>query len=167
MERSNTGCTVKDVPAAEFVTTYAAHLKRVGHLEIPPWVDTIKTAPRKELAPYDPDWLYIRIGKCHTHLSISLLALSLFLSIYLPKSNMKNKRTINSVHCAQTVHPRRYWDGRVPEDLWRPQETWHEAITQFEGVWRSHSLRPATARGSRRRGEGRRWSSSPHNQGSS
>lgn len=63
MERTNSGCTVKDVPAAEFVTTYAAHLKRVGLVEIPPWVDTIKTASRKELAPYDPDWLYIRIGK--------------------------------------------------------------------------------------------------------
>lgn len=64
MERTSNGCTVKDVPPAEFVTTYAAHLKRVGLIEIPPWVDTIKTAPRKELAPYDPDWLYIRIGTC-------------------------------------------------------------------------------------------------------
>lgn len=62
MERSNAGCTVKDVPAAEFVNTYAAHLKRVGTIELPPWVDTIKTAPRKELAPYDQDWFYIRIA---------------------------------------------------------------------------------------------------------
>lgn len=60
---ASTGCTVKDVPPAEFVTTYAAYLKRVGQVEIPPWVDTIKTAPRKELAPYDQDWFYIRIGK--------------------------------------------------------------------------------------------------------
>lgn len=63
MERPATGCTVKDVPAAEFVTTYAAYLKRVGLVEVPAWVDTIKTAPRKELAPYDQDWFYIRIGK--------------------------------------------------------------------------------------------------------
>lgn len=56
------GCTVKDVPPAEFVTTYAAHLKRVGQVELPSWVDTIKTAPRKELAPYDQDWFYVRIG---------------------------------------------------------------------------------------------------------
>lgn len=62
MERTPTGCTVKDVPPAEFVTTYAAHLKRVGQVELPSWVDTIKTAPRKELAPYDQDWFYIRIG---------------------------------------------------------------------------------------------------------
>lgn len=65
MERTPTGCTVKDVPAAEFVNTYATHLKRVGMIEIPPWVDTVKTASRKELAPYDPDWLYIRIGSSY------------------------------------------------------------------------------------------------------
>lgn len=62
MERASTGCTLKDVPAAEFVTMYAAHLKRVGLVELPPWVDTVKTAPRNELAPYDQDWFYIRIG---------------------------------------------------------------------------------------------------------
>lgn len=63
MERASGGCTVKDVPAAEFVSTYASHLKRVGLVEIPSWVDTVKTGSRKELAPYDPDWLYTRIGK--------------------------------------------------------------------------------------------------------
>lgn len=54
---------MKDVPAAEFISTYAAYLKRVGLVELPSWVDTVKTAPSKELAPYDQDWLYIRIGK--------------------------------------------------------------------------------------------------------
>lgn len=82
MERTG-GCTVKDVPAAEFVSTYASHLKRVGLIEIPSWVDTIKTAPRKELAPYDPDWLYTRIGMFHLSLpplfSLALLAVLLFM----------------------------------------------------------------------------------------
>lgn len=76
MERAPTGCTVKDVPPAEFVTTYAAYLKRVGTVELPPWVDTIKTASRKELAPYDQDWFYIRIGKSmapHTRFSFASL----------------------------------------------------------------------------------------------
>ncbi len=63
MERSQTGCTVKDVPAAEFINAYAAHLKRVGQVELPQWVDTVKTSPSKELAPYDQDWFYVRIGK--------------------------------------------------------------------------------------------------------
>lgn len=62
MEKAPTGTTVKDVSAADFVSTYAAHLKRVGNIELPQWVDTVKTAPRKELAPYDPDWYFIRVG---------------------------------------------------------------------------------------------------------
>lgn len=32
-------------------------------LQVPTYVDLIKTAPHKELAPYDPDWYYIRAGK--------------------------------------------------------------------------------------------------------
>lgn len=62
MEKKPIGSTVKDVPAAEFISAYAAHLKRVGNVELPEWVDTVKTGSRKELAPYDPDWYYIRVG---------------------------------------------------------------------------------------------------------
>lgn len=29
-------------------------------IQLPSWVDIVKTAPFKELAPYDPDWYYIR-----------------------------------------------------------------------------------------------------------
>ena len=29
-------------------------------MEVPTWVDIVKTASYKELAPYDPDWFYIR-----------------------------------------------------------------------------------------------------------
>ncbi|CAL1409111.1 unnamed protein product [Linum trigynum] len=52
--------TVKDVSPHEFVKAYAAHLKRSGKIELPPWVDIVKTGKLKELAPYDPDWYYIR-----------------------------------------------------------------------------------------------------------
>lgn len=65
MEKTPTGTTVKDVAAADFISTYASHLKRVGTLELPQWVDTVKTAPRKELAPYDADWFFIRVGMFH------------------------------------------------------------------------------------------------------
>jgi small subunit ribosomal protein S19e len=27
-------------------------------------VDIVKTGPQKELAPYDPDWFYVRAGEC-------------------------------------------------------------------------------------------------------
>ncbi|KMZ70147.1 40S ribosomal protein S19-3 [Zostera marina] len=51
---------VKDVSPHEFVKAYAAHLKRSGKIELPHWADIVKTAKFKELAPYDPDWYYIR-----------------------------------------------------------------------------------------------------------
>ncbi|GLU11003.1 hypothetical protein SLE2022_277760 [Rubroshorea leprosula] len=55
-----TSRTVKDVSPHEFVKAYAAHLKRSGKIELPPWTDIVKTARFKELAPYDPDWYYVR-----------------------------------------------------------------------------------------------------------
>lgn len=48
--------------ADAFITAYAAHLKRSGKLEVPTWVDIVKTGHYKELAPYDPDWYYVRAG---------------------------------------------------------------------------------------------------------
>lgn len=49
--------------ADAFITAYASHLKRSGKLEVPTWVDLVKTGSLKELAPYDPDWYYVRAGK--------------------------------------------------------------------------------------------------------
>ena len=54
---------VKDVPAEAFIQAYASHLKRSGKLEVPTWVDTVKTGTFKELGPYDPDWFYVRAGE--------------------------------------------------------------------------------------------------------
>merc|ERR1719375_1184316 len=52
--------TVKDVPPLKFIDAFAQHLKRQGRFEIPKWADVVKTGVQKELAPYDPDWLYVR-----------------------------------------------------------------------------------------------------------
>ncbi|KAL8528433.1 hypothetical protein ACS0TY_006023 [Phlomoides rotata] len=52
--------TVKDVSPHEFVKAYSSHLKRSGKMELPEWTDIVKTGVLKELAPYDPDWYYIR-----------------------------------------------------------------------------------------------------------
>ncbi|XP_058180795.1 small ribosomal subunit protein eS19x-like [Rhododendron vialii] len=65
METARTGVkevsrTVKDVSPHEFVKAYSAHLKRSGKMELPQWTDIVKTGTFKELAPYDPDWYYIR-----------------------------------------------------------------------------------------------------------
>jgi len=59
---SRAGVTVKDVAADEFVQAYATHLKRSGKVEVPKWADIVKTGPHKELAPYNPDWYYIRLA---------------------------------------------------------------------------------------------------------
>lgn len=57
------GITVKDVSSHEFVTSYAAHLKKQGKIQLPELVDLMKTGTFKELAPYNDDWFYVRCGK--------------------------------------------------------------------------------------------------------
>jgi len=55
-------------------------LKRSGKLEVPTWVDIVKTGSFKELAPYDPDWFYIRAGASvagyHNLLGLNKIAFS-------------------------------------------------------------------------------------------
>lgn len=36
---------------------------RSSKLKVPSWVDVVKTGRHKELAPYDPDWYFIRAGR--------------------------------------------------------------------------------------------------------
>ncbi|KAK2113399.1 40S ribosomal protein S19 [Saguinus oedipus] len=62
--RTMPGVTVKDVNQQEFVRALAAFLKKSGKLKVPEWVDTIKPATHKELAPYDENCghLYLRGG---------------------------------------------------------------------------------------------------------
>ncbi|KAI6114243.1 ribosomal protein S19 [Pisolithus croceorrhizus] len=59
---------VRDISADDFITAYASHLKRSGKLEVPTWVDLVKTGSYKELAPYDPDWFYIRAAAVARHI---------------------------------------------------------------------------------------------------
>jgi small subunit ribosomal protein S19e len=47
----------------EFVRVFSKHLKTQGKLKIPAWATYVKTASFKELAPTDPDWVYVRAGK--------------------------------------------------------------------------------------------------------
>ena len=52
--------TVRSVPAPAFIAAYAEVLKNNDKFVVPKWVDTVKTGVHKELAPYDPDWYFIR-----------------------------------------------------------------------------------------------------------
>jgi hypothetical protein len=36
----------------------------VVQVQLPAWVDIVKTASFKELPPMDPDWYYVRAGGC-------------------------------------------------------------------------------------------------------
>ena len=65
---SLTGHTLLPCSAEAFITAYASHLKRSGKLEVPTWADIVKTGAYKELAPYDPDWYYVRAGQYTLHI---------------------------------------------------------------------------------------------------
>jgi len=62
------GVSVRDVEAPVFIKSYAAYLKRSGKMEMPQWVDIVKTGTFKELAPYNPDWYYIRAAAIARHI---------------------------------------------------------------------------------------------------
>ncbi|KAF9777544.1 ribosomal protein S19e [Thelephora terrestris] len=59
---------VRDISAEAFIEAYSSHLKRSGKLEVPTWADIVKTGAYKELAPYDPDWYYVRAAAIARHI---------------------------------------------------------------------------------------------------
>uniref|UniRef100_A0A8C2M6J2 40S ribosomal protein S19 n=1 Tax=Cricetulus griseus TaxID=10029 RepID=A0A8C2M6J2_CRIGR len=61
------GITVKDVNQQEFVRALATFLKKSGKLKVPEWVDTVKLAKHKELAPYDESWIYTGAASTAQH----------------------------------------------------------------------------------------------------
>merc|ERR1712084_23849 len=52
--------SVKDVNQSDFVTAFAAFLKKSGKCTPPKWSDFAKTATFKQNAPADDDWFYVR-----------------------------------------------------------------------------------------------------------
>ena len=52
--------SIKDVVAIDFIKAYAEHLKKSGKLEVPEWMDLVKTGVTRQLAPLNKDWMYIR-----------------------------------------------------------------------------------------------------------
>ena len=53
---------MKDVSTHDFVAAFAQHLKKSGKVEVPDYVDYVKTGVSKELAPYDEDWYFVRMA---------------------------------------------------------------------------------------------------------
>ncbi|XP_043856548.1 40S ribosomal protein S19-like [Dromiciops gliroides] len=64
------GVTMKDMNQQEFIWVLAAFLKKSRKLKVPEWVDTVKLAKHKDLAPYDKNWFYIPAAStaCHLYL---------------------------------------------------------------------------------------------------
>ena len=60
-EENALGCiTVRDISAEKFIAAYAEVLKNNDKFVVPKWADLVKTGTFKELAPYDPDWYFVR-----------------------------------------------------------------------------------------------------------
>lgn len=110
--------------ADAFITAYASHLKRSGKLEVPAWVDLVKTGSFKELAPYDPDWYYVRAGPL---IYVSLQA------IYLNSCNFPYSRCRKTYILAQ-----RCWNRCPCKTPWGPQQTWQPSFTSCRRI----GLRP-------------------------
>ncbi|PRT53968.1 40S ribosomal protein S19-A [Wickerhamiella sorbophila] len=65
------GVTVRDVPAQDFINAYAAFLQRQGKLEVPGYVEVVKTSAGKELPPQDSEsWFYKRSASIARHIYI-------------------------------------------------------------------------------------------------
>lgn len=62
MSAKNNGASVKDIPAAKFIAALSAHLQASGNVELPSYVDIVKTGLNRELAPINPDWFYVRLA---------------------------------------------------------------------------------------------------------
>ena len=54
--------TVKDIPAAIFISSYADFLKRGGQVELPSWLNIVKTGVHRKNSPHDSDWFFIRLA---------------------------------------------------------------------------------------------------------
>jgi len=71
------GVTVRDVDAQKFIVAYADFLKRQGKLQIPGWVDTVKTSHSNELPPQSPDWFHVRAAAVARHVYLRKVMQSL------------------------------------------------------------------------------------------
>lgn len=63
------GVSVRDVPAQEFINAYAVFLQRQGKLEVPGYVDLVKTSVNSEMPPQESElWFYKRSASIARHI---------------------------------------------------------------------------------------------------
>nr|QKY15259.1 40S ribosomal protein S19 (RPS19) [Polytomella parva]CBU30416.1 40S ribosomal protein S19 [Polytomella sp. Pringsheim 198.80] len=89
--------SVKDVSAEAFIKAYAAHLKNNDKIQLPSWVDVVKTGKHKELSPYNPDWYYVRAASVARKLYFRQgMGVGLFRTVY--GGNYKRRGVIPEKH---------------------------------------------------------------------
>mmetsp|Transcript_29595 Transcript_29595/g.57917 ORF Transcript_29595/g.57917 Transcript_29595/m.57917 type:complete len:145 (+) Transcript_29595:1187-1621(+) len=54
--------TVRTIPAGLFISVYANFLKKSGRIEIPSWLNIVKTGIDKLHAPENPNWFFYRLA---------------------------------------------------------------------------------------------------------
>nr|UXY86959.1 40S ribosomal protein S19 [Cryptomonas paramecium] len=54
--------TVTDIPADFFIAFYANFLKKGGQVDIPSWIDIVKTKNARENSPYSSDWFFYKLA---------------------------------------------------------------------------------------------------------
>ncbi|CDK27892.1 unnamed protein product [Kuraishia capsulata CBS 1993] len=63
------GYSVRDVPAQDFINAYATFLQKQGKLEVPGYVDIVKTSAGNELPPQEAEtWFYKRSASIARHI---------------------------------------------------------------------------------------------------
>lgn len=58
----NNSATVKDIPAPLFISSYAEFLKRGGQIELPSWLNIVKSGVHRKNCPHDIDWFFLRLA---------------------------------------------------------------------------------------------------------
>jgi small subunit ribosomal protein S19e len=58
----NNSLTVKDVPASFFISSYADFLKRGGQIDVPSWLNIVKTGIHRKNSPHNSDWFFFRLA---------------------------------------------------------------------------------------------------------
>ncbi|THD28364.1 Ribosomal protein S19a isoform C [Fasciola hepatica] len=62
--------SVKDINGHVYIKALSQFLKKTGKVKQPEWSDIVKLTSANELAPYDPDWFYVRCAAILRHLYI-------------------------------------------------------------------------------------------------
>ncbi|KIM53771.1 hypothetical protein SCLCIDRAFT_1156226, partial [Scleroderma citrinum Foug A] len=106
--------------AEAFISAYASHLKQSGKLEIPTWVDIIKTGS----FIYDPDWFYICAGQLLLFtilLKLQITKTAIVQHIYLCK-DIGRVSTLTKLHTETVCLPCRWASAAVQRKVCRALE---------------------------------------------